>query len=71
MSKPMTQAQEQAANAARKACIAWLKTANAGMQCSIHDAANAAWRKWSQELPYAHEIKSAFLSAWRTQWEAR
>lgn len=65
----MTPAQEQAASAARRACIEWLKSYPGPTPPS--QAADAAWRKWSQDLPYAHEIKNAFLAAWRAQWEIR
>lgn len=63
----MSAAQDAAAIAARKACIAWMRSAFDVRESEL--AAHAAWREWSQELPYAHEIKSAYLAAWRTTWE--
>lgn len=66
----MTPAQEQAANAARKACIAWMDKNRAHLlYADYSQAISDAWREWSQDLPYAHEIKSAYLAAWHTTLE--
>lgn len=66
----MTPAQEQAASAARKAAIAYIRMRRAELNTrEPNEAMLNSWRQWSQDLPYAHEIKNAYRAAWRTTLE--
>jgi len=68
----MTPAQEQAASAGRRACVKWLNgkhtykantPATAGQEALSHYVRTGSF--------LTKDERSAFLAAWRAQWEAR
>ena len=69
----MTRAQEQAASAARRDCIAWMRANSQDMSRADHNEAlsdgwlayvNMAW-----SVSEKNEARNAYLAAWRATWE--
>lgn len=66
----MTRAQEQAVSAARRACLAWLRSTTDKRESST--AAFEAYAEYLMTIPRGEpvtECKSAYLAAWRTTLE--
>lgn len=69
MSKP----QEQAAVAARRACIAWLRSATDTRKSSVaaHDGfVEFADAHQAITNPRYYNVKTAYLAAWKLTWDS-